>query len=109
MIDRADVASVEKSLIVENIAVVLEVGPSDRRTADFQPSERLAVPRHAAALVVSNFHLDPEWRVPLLLQDVEKCVALELGIFGLQRAGGAERAHFGHAPGVAYFDVVHIL
>ena len=66
-IDRADVAGVEKSLVIENMAVVLEIGSGHCRTAYLEPSECFAIPRQAAVRVVGDFHFDTERRVALLL------------------------------------------
>ena len=44
-----DVAGIEEAFVVENVAVVLEIGARDRRAAHLEPAEGLAVPRLVAA------------------------------------------------------------
>ena len=108
-VDGADVAGVEEAFLVDHVAVALVIGSRDRGPAHHEAAEGLAVPGQALAGVVGDLHLDAERRMALLHLDVEPRLAGELGIFRLERAGGAERAHLGHAPGVVDLDAVDLL
>ena len=97
-----DVAGVEIAVLVENIGIDAEIGLRYRGTADLQPAKRLAVPRQFLAGIVGDLHLNAERRIALGLQDIEPGLAGELGERRLQRGQRADRAHLGHAPGVAH-------
>src|SRR5260370_12810817 len=97
-VDGRDIAGVEASLLIEDVAVLFVIGAGDGRTAHLEAAECLAVPRQPLAAIVGDLHLHQEWRMPLRLLDVEPRLASEAGIFRLHGAPGAERTHFAHAP-----------
>ena len=101
-IDGGDVAGIEIAFIVQNVAIDAEIGLRHRRPAHFQSAEGLAVPRQFLAGIVGDLHLHAERRIALGLQDIEPLLAGELGERRLQRGKRADRAHFGHAPGVPH-------
>ena len=102
LVDGGDVAGVEKAFVVEDVGIDLEIGLGDRGPAHLEAAESLAVPRQFLAGIVGDLHLDAERRVALGLQDIEPLLAGEFGKRRLQRGDGADRAHLGHAPGVAH-------
>ncbi len=108
-IDRGDVAGVEEPVGVEDLAALaLEVGAGHRRAAHHQAAEGLAVARQLRARIVDDLHLDAERRVPRRLLDVEPGIAREIGVFGLQRAQRADRAHLRHAPGMHHLGAIDV-
>ncbi len=70
-----DVAGVEEAVLVEDRAVLLEVGARDGGAAHLEPAEGLAVARQLVAVIVGDLHLDAERRMALLLLDVEPLLA----------------------------------
>src|SRR5205809_247522 len=78
-VDGRDVAGIEESLCVQNIALLLVVGARNRRAAHLEPPEGFPVPRQPLAGIVGDLHLHHERRVPLRLLDVEPRFALEPG------------------------------
>src|SRR4051794_24784537 len=103
-IDGRDVARIEETVLVEDDLVLFVVGASDGRPTRLEPADGLAVTRKLAGGVVGDLHFDSEWGMALFHLDVEPLLGLESGIFRLERADGAERAHLGHPPGMANLD-----
>src|SRR5262245_46457182 len=108
-VDGGDVTGVEETLLVEERVILLKVGPGHAWSAYLEAARGLAVPGQPLAGIVGDFHLDHERRLPLFLLNVEPRVSRQGGVFGLEGAGGAERAHFGHAPGVDHLDAIDVL
>ncbi len=105
-IDRRDVAGVEEAVLVEDVALLLEIAPGDGRTGDLEAAEAFAVPRQFPVLGVDDLHLDAEGRPALLDLAGENVFGGRAFQRRLDRTDRAERAHLGHAPGVAHFDAV---
>src|SRR5262249_54871934 len=109
VVDGGDVTGVEETLLVEEVVILLIVGPGHARSAHLEAPGGLAVPGQPLAGTVGDLHLDHERRLPLLLLNVEPRVSRQGGVFGLEGAAGAERAHFGHTPGMDHLDAVDVL
>ena len=104
LVDGRDVAGVEITFLVENVGIDVEIGLRYRGTADLQPAEGLAVPRQFLTGIVGDLHLNAERRIALGLENIKPGVAGEFVKRGFQRGKGANRAHLGHAPGVAHLN-----
>src|SRR5258708_4910870 len=100
-VDGGDVAGVEEALRVEDVPLLFIVGARHAWSPHLESSEGLAVPREPPAGIVGDLHLDHERALSLLLLNVEPRVPAERRIFRLERAGGGQRTHFGHAPSMA--------
>ena len=90
-------------------ALALEIGLRHREPCDFQSAEALAVPWQLAIFLVHDLHFDAERRPALLGLEREQFLVRQVLALRFDRAGRADRAHFGHAPGVADLDAVIVL
>src|SRR5580692_12868616 len=108
-INGGDIPGVEEPMLVEQLAVVLEVVLDDGEAAHLEPTEALAVPGEFLVFVVDDLHLDAKRRPALLRLDREPLVAWELARVGLHRACRTNRTHFRHAPGMTDGDAVIFL
>src|SRR6516225_3798312 len=108
-IDGRDVAGIEVAFSIENIIVLPVIGACNGRPTHLEAAERPAIPGQLLAGIISDLHLHHERRMSLQLLDDETRFADKPGVFRLECAYGAQRAHLGHAPGVHHLDAVVLL
>ena len=73
---------------------------ADPGAAHQKVAECLAVPRQILAGIVDDFHIDAVDRAALIVLQGKAPFGVPVVVLGLERIDRAERAHFGHAPGV---------
>src|SRR5262245_42309806 len=109
-IDGRDVAGVEETLLVQDLAAFpLEIRLGNRRPAHLETAHGIAVPRQAGAGIVGDLHCNDEGAVSLLLLNVEAGRTGKIAILRLKGASGSKRAHLGHTPRMDDLDPIGIL